>query len=106
MSTVGSSLFLLLFTVLLAGNLACQTYISIKVFNDFHLGAGIWGGTQAFIHGWKQANKLRIKEIMILWSILLTLFLILMVTVGAIFTIYGPPATPLEIPALSLFGAN
>src|SRR5262245_28500124 len=91
MSELGAVIFLILFGVLLLGNLSCQIYVATKVFSGAQVIRGIVRGTRTFIHGWKRANELGIKDIMIFWSILLASLLFMVCSGTMLLAVSKPP---------------
>jgi hypothetical protein len=92
MSGLATLLFIIVFGLLIIGNFACQIYVASKVFEGAQVVRGIIRGTRTFIHGWKRADELGIKDIMIFWSILVAALVFIVCTFGAIFVVNGPPS--------------
>jgi len=90
-SETGILLFVLLFLLLIIANITCQIYVATKVFKGPQVIRGIVRGTRTFIYGWKQANELGIKDVMIFWSILIILLTFIVCFAGAIFFTKGSP---------------
>ncbi len=91
MSGIGTILCVGVFGLFIIGNFACQIYVATKVFEGSQVIWGIVRGTRTFIHGWKRADELGIKDIMIFWSILLATLLLIICVVTAIVLVNGPP---------------
>jgi len=59
----------------------CQIYVSSVLYRDQGLGSIIIGFLQpntTFFRGWRQANALGIKDVMIFWSILFGILLLML----------------------------
>ena len=68
-----------------------QILVVVKMFQNAGALHGILGlicGLYAFIWGWMNANKLGIRNLMIIWTVLIILYFILAATLGASFS-YG-----------------
>lgn len=91
MSGLGTLLFIVVFGLLIIGSFVCQIYVASKVFKGAGIIRGILRGTPTFIRGWKQANELGIKDIMIFWTILLTFLLLIVCGACGIFAVNGHP---------------
>ena len=81
---------ILVWLVLLAA-FVVQILVVIKMFQTQGALHGILGlicGLYAFIWGWMNSGKLGIKNLMIIWTVLIILYAILAATVGASFS-YG-----------------
>jgi hypothetical protein len=86
---------ILVLLVLLAA-IVVQILVVVKMFQNAGALHGILGlicGLYAFIWGWMNANKLGIKNLMLIWTALLILYLILAAVFGASFSI-GNMGTP------------
>jgi hypothetical protein len=67
------------------GALICQIFVVVKMFQNAGALQGIIGlicGIWAFIWGWMNAGKLGIKNIMIIWTVLILLYIVLGVAGG------------------------
>ena len=90
---------ILVWLVLLAA-VVVQILVVVKMFQNQGALHGILGlicGLYAFIWGWMNANKLGIKNLMLIWTALLILYIILSAVFGASFSfgsMPGAPATP------------
>jgi hypothetical protein len=81
---------ILVWLVLLAA-FVVQILVVVKMFQNAGALHGILGlicGLYAFIWGWMNSSKLGIKNLMIIWTVLIILYAILAATVGASFS-YG-----------------
>lgn len=79
------------------GSLVCAIIVLIKLFQEKGALHGILGflcGLYTFIWGWMNAGRLGIKNIMIIWTILIILYLILGSMSGSLSYSFGTPATP------------
>lgn len=66
--------------VVAVGCFICAIIVLIKLFQNEGALKGILGlicGLYTFIWGWMNANKLGIKNIMIIWTVLLIIYMIL-----------------------------
>lgn len=66
--------------LVLIGSIICWIIVLIKIFQNDGPLKGILGlicGLFAFIWGWMNANRLGIKNIMMIWTVLLVIYLIL-----------------------------
>lgn len=89
------SFFLLVFFLILIGGFACQIYVSSKLNKKqgtLQVVRGIRGGTRTFFQGWQRADELGIKNIMIIWSILVAVMLVIVFIVIGTLILNGPPA--------------
>jgi hypothetical protein len=80
MSGTGTYLCFGVFGLIILGNFACQIFVANKVFEGAQVVRGILRGTRTFIRGWKQADELGIRNVMIFWSALLS---VLLLVIGA-----------------------
>jgi hypothetical protein len=84
--------------LVLLGCLICAIIVLIKLFQNEGALKGILGlicGLYTFIWGWMNANKLGIKNIMMIWTVLLIIYLILGMLGGFSYGYqFGTPATP------------
>jgi hypothetical protein len=81
---------ILVWLVLLAA-FVVQILVVVKMFQNQGALHGILGlicGLYAFIWGWMNSGKLGIKNLMIIWTVLIILYAILAATLGASFS-YG-----------------
>ena len=81
---------ILVWLVLLAA-VVVQILVVVKMFQNQGALHGILGlicGLYAYIWGWMNASKLGIKNLMIIWTVLIILYAILAATLGASFS-YG-----------------
>lgn len=80
------------------GSLICWIIVLIKQFKDAGPIHGIIGiitcGIWTFIWGWMNASRLGIKNIMMIWSVLIVIWLVLRFAFGAGAMVYSMPATP------------
>ena len=68
------------------GSLACFVIVLIKLFQNEGVLQGIIGlicGLYTFIWGWMNASKLNIRNLMLIWTVLIVISLILNVMSGA-----------------------
>ncbi|HEX7313912.1 MAG TPA: hypothetical protein VF297_08315 [Pyrinomonadaceae bacterium] len=78
---------ILVWLVLLAA-FVVQILVVVKMFQNAGALHGILGlicGLYAFIWGWMNASKLGIRNLMIIWTVLIIIYAILAATVGASF---------------------
>lgn len=79
------------------GCLICWIMVLIKQFQTAGAIHGIIGiitcGIWTFIWGWMNANELGIKNIMMIWSVLILISLVLRFAFGAGMAAYPTPAT-------------
>ena len=81
--------------LVLIGCVICWIIVLIKIFQNDGALKGILGflcSLFAFIWGWMNANRLGIKNIMMIWTVLLIIYLILGMLGGFNFS-YGYPST-------------
>jgi len=81
------------------GSLICFIIVLIKLFQNEGALKGILGlicGLYTFIWGWMNANKLGIKNIMLIWTLLILVSLVLNFAFGVAMIPYGagPTNTP------------
>jgi len=79
------------------GMLVCAIIVLIKLFQNEGALKGILGlicGLYTFIWGWMNATKLGIKNIMIIWTLLLIVYLILGATGPGFSYSVGTPVAP------------
>lgn len=87
----------ILYIVALLGSLICFIIVLVKMFQTAGALQGILGlicGLWAFIWGWMNAGKLGIKNIMLIWTILILLCIVLGVASGGFSYSYGVGTTP------------
>ncbi len=90
---------ILVWLVLLAA-FVVQILVVVKMFQNAGALHGILGlicGLYAYIWGWMNSAKLGIRNLMIIWTILIIIYFILAATIGASFSygVGGPgPVTP------------
>jgi hypothetical protein len=80
--------------LLLIALIVLQILVVVKMFKNAGVLHGILGlicGLYAFIWGWMNANKLGIKNLMLIWTALLFLYIILSAVFGASFSFGGVP---------------
>lgn len=83
--------------VLSLGCVICFVIVLIKLFQNEGALKGILGlicGLYTFIWGWMNATKLNIKNIMLIWTILLILTIVVNVMTGGFSYSTGMPTTP------------
>ena len=93
--TPGELILFLLFGVIALLSFGCQIYVSSRVFKEQGTFAIIWGclrGTKTFIRGWREAEALGIKDIMIFWSILVGIILLAVCVLMLLVLVNGPPS--------------
>jgi hypothetical protein len=81
----------------LIGCVICWIIVLIKIFQNDGALKGIIGllcSLFAFIWGWMNANRLGIKNIMMIWTVLLIVYAILAALSGGFNYSFGTPATP------------
>jgi len=85
----------ILLILLIVANLVCAVIVLIKLFQNEGALKGILGiicGLYTFIWGWMNAGRLNLRNIMIIWTIVLILQIILNVLYGG--SLAGQYATP------------
>ena len=83
--------------ILWLGCLICFIIVLIKLFQENGVLHGILGlicGLYTFIWGWMNANRLNIKNIMIIWTLLIIVSIIVNVMSGGFHYSFGTPTTP------------
>lgn len=83
--------------VLWLGCLICGIIVLIKLFQDKGILHGILGFIcmlYTFIWGWMNATRLGIKNIMIIWTLLILLSIVVNAAFGGFNYSFGTPATP------------
>lgn len=78
------------------GCLICFIIVLIKLFQNEGALKGILGlicGLYTFIWGWMNSDRLGIRNIMLIWSILILVSLVLNFAFGAAMIPYGTPRT-------------
>lgn len=79
------------------GCIICFIMVLIKLFQDKGALHGILGlicSLYTFIWGWMNASRLNIKNIMIIWTLLLLLSIVVNVATGGFSYSFGTPTTP------------
>ena len=82
--------------VFVLGCVICQIIVLIKLFQNEGVLKGILGlicGLYTFIWGWMNATKLNIKNIMLIWTVLLVLTIVINVMTGGFSYSTGMPTT-------------
>jgi hypothetical protein len=85
----------ILLILLIVANLVCAVIVLIKLFQNEGALKGILGiicGLYTFIWGWMNAGRLNLRNIMIIWTIVIILQIVLNVLFGA--SMAGQYATP------------
>ncbi|HXI24434.1 MAG TPA: hypothetical protein VNG71_11275 [Pyrinomonadaceae bacterium] len=83
--------------ILWLGCLICFIMVLIKLFQENGVLHGILGlicGLYTFIWGWINANRLNIRNIMIIWTLLIIVSIIVNVMSGGFNYSFGTPTTP------------
>lgn len=79
------------------GSLICFIIVLVKMFQNAGVLQGILGlicGLWCFIWGWMNAGKLGIKNIMLIWTVLILLGIVFAVAGGGFSYNYGVGTTP------------
>jgi hypothetical protein len=79
------------------GCIICFIMVLIKLFQDKGALHGILGlicSLYTFIWGWMNASRLNIRNIMIIWTLLLLLGIVVNVATGGFSYSFGTPTTP------------
>lgn len=79
------------------GCIVCFIIVLIKLFQDKGVLHGILGficGLYTFIWGWMNATRLGIKNIMIIWTLLILLSIVVNIATGGFSYSFGTPSTP------------
>jgi hypothetical protein len=88
----------ILLILLIVANLVCAVIVLIKLFQNEGALKGILGiicGLYTFIWGWMNAGRLNLRNIMIIWTIVIILQIVLNVLFGASMAgQYATPVTP------------
>ena len=82
--------------MVLVGCIVCQIIVAIKIFQNDGALKGILAlicGLFGLIWGWMNAARLGVKNIMMIWTLLIVVYLILGAIGGFHFSI-GTPTTP------------
>ena len=82
--------------VVLVGLIICQIIVAIKIFQNDGALKGIIGllcSLFAFIWGWLHGDRLGVKKIMMIWTVLLILYLIFAMLSGGFSYRFGTPVT-------------
>ena len=77
--------------------IVAQIMVVVKMFQNAGVVHGILGlicGLYAYIWGWMNSGKLGLRNLMLIWTVLIILFVILSATTGAMNFSYGVPGTP------------
>lgn len=93
-------IFGILALLCLIGAVICQIIVIIRMFKDAGAVQGIIGiicGIWAFIWGWMNSGRLGIRNIMLIWTVLIILYVILM-GVGGGFAAMSGAGTPVVAP--------
>lgn len=84
--------------VALVGMIICQIYVAIKIIQNDGALKGILAlicGLFGLIWGWMNADRLGIKNIMLIWTVLIILYMILAFMGGGFSYSLGTPPTNL-----------
>lgn len=84
--------------VALVGLIICQIFVAIKIFQNDGALKGIIAllcGLFGLIWGWMNADRLGIKNIMLIWTVLIIVYAILAVMGGGFSYSLGTPPTNL-----------
>lgn len=87
----------ILMILLLLVNIACFIYVLIKLFQDKGALHGILGlicSLYTFIWGWMNAGRLNLKNIMIIWTLVIILQIIVNIAFGASMASFPTQTTP------------
>ena len=87
----------ILIMVVALADLIVAIMVLIKLFQNEGALKGILGlicGLYTFIWGWMNANRLGIKNLMIIWTLLIILLIILQVVFGGAMAMRGLPTNP------------
>ena len=87
----------LLGLVIWLGSLICFIIVLIKLFQENGVLHGILGlicGLYTFIWGWINAGRLNIRNLMLIWTLLIIVGIIINVMTGGFHYSFGTPATP------------
>jgi hypothetical protein len=79
------------------GALICAIIVLIKLFQEKGALHGILGflcGLYTFIWGWMNASRLGIKNIMVIWTLLIILYCVFGALGGGFSYSFGTPTTP------------
>ena len=82
--------------VALVGCIICQIFVAIKIFQNDGALKGIIAllcGLFGLIWGWMNADRLGVKNIMLIWTVLIILYMILAVMGGGFSYSLGTPPT-------------
>lgn len=84
--------------VVLVGLIICQIFVAVKIFQNDGALKGILAllcGLFGLIWGWMNATRLGVKNIMMIWTVLIVIYLILGAMGGFNFSYsLGTPPTP------------
>ena len=84
--------------VALVGCIICQIFVAIKIFQNDGALKGIIAlicGLFGLIWGWMNADRLGVKNIMLIWTVLIIVYAILAVMGGGFSYGFGPGPTNL-----------
>jgi len=87
----------ILIMVVALADLVVAIMVLIKLFQNEGALKGILGlicGLYTFIWGWMNANRLGIKNLMIIWTLLIIVLIILQVAFGGMAAMQSMPHTP------------
>jgi len=87
----------ILIMVVALADLVVAIMVLIKLFQNEGALKGILGlicGLYTFIWGWMNANRLGIKNLMIIWTLLIIVLIILQVAFGGAMAMRGMPTNP------------
>jgi hypothetical protein len=87
----------ILIMVVALADLVVAIMVLVKLFQNEGALKGILGlicGLYTFIWGWMNANRLGIKNLMIIWTLLIILLIVLQVVFGGAMAMRGMPTTP------------
>ena len=87
----------ILFIVVLLADVIVAIMVLVKLFQNEGALKGILGlicGLYTFIWGWMNANRLGIKNLMIIWTLLIIVLIILQVAFGGAMAMRGMPTNP------------
>ena len=82
--------------VALVGCIICQIFVAIKIFQNDGALKGIIAllcGLFGLIWGWMNADRLGVKNIMLIWTVLIIIYAILAVMGGGMSYSLGTPPT-------------
>jgi hypothetical protein len=85
-----------IYGLIILGNFVCQVYVGRLVFREegtARIVLGVLRGTPTFVRGWRRADELGIRDVMVFWSFLVVMLLIPLCLTLAIVAIAGPPGS-------------